>query len=186
MHEKLASSMKKLALSLLTVALTLPVAFAGPTGYGKTFKEIVVIEEDCVFRDYELSIDGFFAGVAAGGPRFHGGVGGGTGLNFFFLRYFGIGAEAWWYDNSGEAEHNFAGTLLFRYPICSLRLAPYALVGGGASLNGRAVGTVQVGGGLEWRFVRHVGLFVDGRAVIPGDSDANTFALMRSGLRFTF
>ena len=40
--------------------------------------------------------------MAAG---FHTGAGGGFGLNFFFLRYFGIGYEAAWYSITAEPQN---------------------------------------------------------------------------------
>lgn len=177
--------MKRALLSIIAIAAFS--AASAVAGDGKSFKEtkVVVEPEVCVFKDYEFSLDAFFAGVVGQGEAFQGGVGGGTGANFFFLKYFGIGAEAWWYGNGGTAEHNITGTFQIRYPICSLRLAPYVLVGGGAHFDGEAKGSVQVGGGVEWRAFDHVGFFADGRGVITGP-DSNTFGLFRTGIRFVF
>lgn len=177
--------MKRLLLSLIGSLAV--VAVSAQAGDGKSFKAIkeVVPEESCVFRDTEFQIDGFFAGVVGQGAAFHGGVGGGTGANFYFLRYFGVGMEAWWYGNDGRAEHNFTGTFQVRYPICAWRIAPYALVGGGAHIDGDIKGSVQVGGGIEWRPLYHVGWFADGRGVIT-ESNSNAFGLFRTGVRFVF
>jgi len=118
------------------------------------------------------------------GSRFSTGSGGGFGLNFFFARYFGIGYEAAWYGNNGTAEHMpLSGNFFLRYPICSLNLAPYAMVGGGAAWDGTTVGFGNVGAGLEYRFTNNIGLFVDGRYFYGGSGNV---ANMRSGLRFAF
>ena len=75
------------------------------------------------------------------------GSGGGFGVNFFFLRYFGIGYEAAWYDNDGTAQHlPVAGNFFLRYPICDWNLAPYVLVGGGGTWDMNGTGYGNVGG----------------------------------------
>lgn len=105
------------------------------------------------------------------------------------------------------------GTLTFRYPIKCSRLSPYVWGGGGAIFNGgeedvlfvdnvcgggpcggsahtehkgaqtEAVG--QFGGGLEFRFNRHVGWMNDfSWNVVDGPN--NNFGMVRSGLTFSF
>lgn len=164
------------------------VAAITPTQAGidaKTFKQEVVYVEDCRFRDMEFQLDMFYTGfIGSQGSRFNTGSGGGFGLNFFFARYFGIGYEAAWYDNGGTAEHMpLSGNFFLRYPICSLNLAPYVMVGGGAGWDGTTVGFGNVGAGLEYRFTNNVGLFVDGRYFYGGSGDV---ANVRSGLRLAF
>jgi hypothetical protein len=170
------------ALSLAAGSFT--PAFAGTDS--KTFKDKVVIEaSDCRFRDTEFQIDGFYTGFMGGrGSTFKTGSGGGFGVNFFFARYFGIGYEASWYSNGGTAEHMpLNGNLFFRYPICSLNLAPYVMVGGGVGWDGTVVGYGNVGAGLEYRVTDHVGIFVDSRYFYGGSGNV---ANLRSGLRFAF
>ena len=41
------------------------------------------------------------------------------------------------------------------------------------------------GGGLEYRFNRHVGIFADGRYEVV-DKSRNNFGLIRTGVRFAF
>jgi hypothetical protein len=152
----------------------------------KSFKDEVVIEEtDCRFRDMEFQVDAFYTGFfGSRGSTFQTGSGGGFGFNFFFARYFGIGYEASWYDNGGTVEHMpLNGNLFLRYPICSWNLAPYVMVGGGVGWDGTAVGYGNVGGGLEYRFTDHIGIFVDGRYFYGGSGNV---ANLRSGLRFAF
>jgi hypothetical protein len=170
---------------LLVPALALTVSFANAKEImQKQYK--APIEEECVFRDYEFQLSGFIAGLAACRNRtIPPGFGGGLGASYYFLRYFGVGLEAWWTGSRGHyTEQNFSGIFYMRYPICSWYLAPYALIGGGVNCDGRNYGNFQVGGGFEWRPWRHLGFFVDGRAIIP--SRANTFALIRGGINIVF
>lgn len=177
--------MKSLAATLCLLALPLGAASAGTTY--KSFKQSTVVEE-CNFRDFEFQIDGFGAFLA--NPEFetHGrtlntGVGGGTAINFFFFRYFGVGAEALWYGNGGSAEHMINGNAFFRYPICRWNLAPYIMVGGGSGWNHVNVGYATVGGGLEWRFHRNLGLFSDSRAFLGAP---DILGVTRVGFRIAF
>lgn len=179
--------MKSLALTLSAIALTVTTAFAGPYTFDskKVVKEVIV-EDVCNFRDFELQLDGYFAGVAAGrtsGQLINSGVGGGVGLNVIFAKYFGLGAEYTAYSNDGVAEHLIIGNFFLRYPICSLNLAPYAMVGGGAGWDGTSIGYGHVGGGIEWRPLPNVGWFADGRWMYGAPDN---FVLMRTGLRFAF
>lgn len=169
----------------LAVLLTVP-AFAGTDM--KSFKQTTTIEESCNFRDTEFQIDGFGAFLAnpefdTEGRTLNTGVGGGAGLNFFFARYFGVGVEALWYGNGGSAEHMINGNAFFRYPICRWNLAPYVMVGGGSGWDHVNVGYVSVGGGVEWRFHKHIGLFVDGRAFLGAP---DVLGVTRTGIRFAF
>lgn len=174
----------KTILSLLTVAVVaVTPAFAGD---GKSFKSKVVVEEStCKFRDTEFQFDGFYTGfIGTRDSRLHTGSGGGFGFNYFFAKYFGIGYEAAWYSNNGVAEHMpLGGNFFFRYPICSLNLAPYVMVGGGAAWDGFCIGYGNVGAGLEYRVTDHIGLFADGRYFYGGSGNT---ANVRSGLRFSF
>jgi hypothetical protein len=169
--------MKKLLLTTSIVALSLFEAFAGD---GKSFKEVKTVvtpAPPCRFRDMEWQIDGFYS-------AFFGGSGGGFGVNFFFLRYFGIGYEAQWYDNHGTVEHlPIGGNFFVRYPICSLNLAPYVLVGGGGAWDHNGTGYGNVGLGLEYRFTDHIGAFVDGRYFYGGTGNVGN---LRAGMRFAF
>ena len=175
--------MKKLLLTTAIAGLSLCAAFAGD---GKTFKEVKeVVVEDCRFRDMEFQVDGFYTGFfGSRGSKFHTGSGGGFGVNFFFARYFGIGYEAAWYSNNGTAEHlPLGGNFFIRYPICSINLAPYVMVGGGAAWDGTTLGYGNVGGGLEYRLTKNIGIFADGRYYYGGPGNV---ANLRSGIRIAF
>lgn len=182
-NTSLGSCARFAMLGALTIA-SLTSAMAGTES--KSFKDkVAVLPDECRFRDTEFQIDAFYTGfLESGDSRFKTGAGGGFGFNFFFARYFGIGYEAAWYDNGGTVEHMpLGGNLFFRYPICSLNLAPYVMVGGGFGWDGTTIGYGNVGGGLEYRLTNNIGLFVDGRYFYGGTGNV---ANLRSGLRFAF
>lgn len=174
----------------LLSALAIVIVAAGSVQAGddiKSFKKDVVPVDTCRFRDMEFQIDGFYSAFFAGrNSAFRTGSGGGFGLNFFFMKYFGIGYEAQWYSNNGTAENlPLAGNFFIRYPICSWNLAPYIMVGGGGAWSNShdGLGYGNVGGGLEYRFTDHIGLFVDSRYFYGGTGNV---ANLRSGLRIAF
>ncbi len=71
------------------------------------------------------------------------------------------------HDNNNPAQHlPLAGNFFVRYPICSLNLAPYAMVGGSGTWNGHGTGYGNVGAGVEYRFTDNIGVFVDGRYLL--------------------
>ncbi len=101
------------------------------------------------------------------------------------------------------------GTITVRYPIRCSRLSPYVWAGAGAIFNGgerdilfvdnskptlgaitghtggqtQAVG--QFGGGLEFRFTRHIGWMNDFSWMLI-DGPHNNYGMARSGLNFSF
>lgn len=181
--------MKKLTLALLTVAITATGAFAGS---GKTFKEVVtVVTDDCAFRANELQVDAFASALFYNSGR--PGWGGGLGINYFLTEYIGIGLEQGidGRESSGGsssyAEWTTIGNLFLRYPICSLNLAPYGLVGGGAgyAANKSGHGFGHVGGGLEYRVTDNIGLFSDARYAYSSE-EPKTAVIGRAGVRFAF
>ena len=177
--------MKKLSLTIIMAVAVVGSAFAGTET--KTFKDKVVIEPTCVFRDMEFQIDAFYSGyIGSKHSTLHTGSGGGLGLNFFFARYFGVGWEGSVYDNAGTASWlPLNGNVFFRYPICSWHLAPYVMVGGGADFqrDRKVIGFGDVGAGLEYRITNNIGLFSDGRYYFGGSGNV---ANIRGGVRFAF
>lgn len=176
--------MKTILYLSTAVLLTASSLFAGD---GKTFKDKVVVETpDCKFRDMEFQIDTFYTGIIGSrGSALGTGSGGGIGLNFFFAKYFGIGWEGSVYSNQGTASFMpLNGNFFIRYPICSLNLAPYIMVGGGANFEkNRSLGYGNVGVGLEYRLTNNIGLFSDGRYYYGGSGNV---ANVRGGVRFAF
>ncbi|MCX6974564.1 MAG: hypothetical protein NTZ94_09775 [Verrucomicrobia bacterium] len=176
--------MKKLTVALLAVAVTVTGAFAGTSA--KTFKETVAPVSECKFRDQELQVDAF--GLGAFFDEGQPGWGGGLGVNYFFTKFIGIGLEQDLFGrDKNTTEWATAGNIFLRLPICSLNLAPYALVGGGAAYGGNRPGHGfgHVGGGLEYRVTNNIGLFSDARYVYSSVDPQNAVAV-RAGLRFAF
>lgn len=201
--------MKKYIITGIMTAIAATSAFAGTV---VSSKEVVAIEDPCLFRDQELQLDLFGLGDFYRGSTNMSGRpawGGGIGVNYFFSRYFGIGLEQGVYgrnSGSGAQANDFGytryatiGNLFVRYPICSMNLAPYLMVGGGANYGNVGGGYVaspnrlagqgfgHVGGGLEYRVTENIGLFSDARYLFSGVSGLPNNQLMwRYGLRFAF
>jgi hypothetical protein len=172
------------------------------------------------FGAFYRSAEGNFAGSLTGTGRnsrqFSGRPGWGVGLgaSYFFQRFVGIGVEQ---DLFGRTDGGFRrgdfgyvrwatiGNLFLRYPIEAWRIAPYAMVGGGAMYGNTPNNTVNggrgrqanyrlsgqgfghVGGGLDYRIMRNVGIFSDLRYVFSGvDGLPNSQMLWRFGVRLAF
>ena len=108
----------------------------------------------------------------------------GTGLSYFFHRNLGIEAYTYtesthhnWFDNVG-------GDLIARFPILESGVAPYVFGGGGRQLDPLYQWYWDAGGGIEWRFAPHVGMFVDARYVWADKT--KDYGLGRLGLKFGF
>jgi len=71
-----------------------------------------------------------------------------------------------------------------RVPIFNTGIAPYVFGGAGHQFDLVQQTFGQAGGGIEFRFVRHIGLFVDARAVFP--EKTKTYGEARAGLRISF
>jgi hypothetical protein len=207
--------MKKYIITGVMAAVAATSAFAGTT---TASKEVAPVEAPCLFRDNEFQIDAFGLGdFYRGGADISGrpAWGGGLGLNYFFSRFIGIGIEQDLYGRNSKGNRSVGsndfgytrwatiGNLFLRYPICSMNLAPYIMLGGGANYgnvgggyvnypNSRAnrlagQGFGHVGGGLEYRVTETIGLFSDARYLYSGVTGLNNSQLMwRYGLRFAF
>lgn len=146
-----------------------------------------------LFRANEMSVDIF--GTLSYGQKVidnpslkrvnnngHGGVG--VGLNYFFTRILGVGADAYSENTRSTFVDNVSGNLILRLPIEAIHLAPYIYGGGGYQFEHIQRSFAQFGGGLDFRFTKSIGLFVDGRYVMT-DGIPN-FGLARAGVRFAF
>jgi hypothetical protein len=114
----------------------------------------------------------------------HGRLGAGADIEYFFNRYIGIEGEAWTENTGLHFVDDAGGNLVFRLPIGHTGLAPYAFGGGGHSFDPVSATYGDFGAGLEFRFCQHVGVFVDGRYVVP--DRLGNYGLGRAGLRFSF
>ena len=109
----------------------------------------------------------------------------GTALSYFFCRYAGI--EGYAYSESTGGDHfvdNVGGDLIARWPIGHSGFAPYVFGGGARQLDPVIQWTWDAGGGLEWRFAPHVGIFADARFVWADDT--KDYGLGRLGIKFGF
>ncbi|WP_150107188.1 outer membrane beta-barrel protein [Pedosphaera parvula] len=113
--------------------------------------------------------------------------GGGVGANYFFTRYVGIGADTSFQDGASDFVDHVGGNLILRLPIEYIRSAPYIFGGGGFKFDPRDQWFYNAGGGWEFRFNPHLGLFADGRFVwlTRNTTDRNEL-LLRTGLRVAF
>src|SRR5437763_17184498 len=105
--------MKKLTTTLLASIALAATSFAGHemVSSGKDFKASKEIAPTYCFNAGELQFDVFGAyqvgeGPDRSGPIHDHGWGGGIGVNYFFTRHLGIGAEGYWI----AAEHNAAAS----------------------------------------------------------------------------
>ena len=178
--------MKKLTVSLLTSLLVLGTSFAGPVM--KSCKDKVVVAPEPFFKDQELQVDlfGSYSDFRSG-SKYSDGFGGGLGVNYYFMKYVGIGVDGNVLDGGANGVWNTTGSLLLRYPIelTNLGIAPYAILGGGVQMDGTTSGTYHAGGGLEFRIIKQkLGLYTEGRYTWA--SQNNDSAQVRAGVRFVF
>jgi hypothetical protein len=145
------------------------------------------------YRCNELSLDGF--GSASLGEytlehpsdrrvRRNTRFGAGAGINYFFTRYIGIGGDAYSENTTGPFVDSASGSLILRVPLGQSGFAPYVFGGGGYEFDMAKKGFVQAGGGMEYRFTRHVGVFLDARGVLP--HEVKSYGVGRLGLRLVF
>jgi hypothetical protein len=209
--------MKIPCIALVALIFTTAFSFAGPaSAHFRSDKKAVVPRAEELYRAREIQIDVFAAyGVGRVDARdgtevipppltapnlpariadftrhADHGWGGGIGLNYFFTRNWGVGAEGYWLD-ADTTVHAVLGDLIYRYPFefdCKdgkrWGLAPYGMLSGGGQFDGRAAGLFGLGGGLEARWCPEGAVFTDGRWILH-DKDVN-YGLFRMGVRFIF
>lgn len=177
------NNMKKIASLILSAALA-STAFAGPATSGKGGKMVTPPAPSCTWFDPGLKLGVFGGGFIPIDDDFNGGdaLGGGVLAEYFFCKNFGIevGYGAYATDST---EHLFDASLVARYPIESLCIAPYLLVGGGLTTNGSTDGNYHVGGGIEAHLTNNMGIFADGKYHFE-ENDKSDFVLVRVGLKF--
>ncbi len=110
--------------------------------------------------------------------------GGGLGLTYFFTRYVGLGADT--YIEEWKWPYRVNGSVILRLPLPQQfsKLAVYGFGGGGRQFKDVPQFTWHGGGGLEYKFCSHLGLFADAREVFP-DKTAS-FTLVRAGVNIGF
>ncbi|MDB6173457.1 MAG: hypothetical protein JWL59_2768 [Chthoniobacteraceae bacterium] len=178
--------MKNIALSLAAGLALASSAFAGTEVSHKDFKGTPPMAEPC-FRDTEFQLDLFGTYTdSRHSSRYSDGFGGGLAVNYFFMRYIGIGVDGNVFDGNANGVWDVTSHLIARYPIegGSFCFAPYAFAGGGVETDGTTSGTYHAGGGLEWRATHQFGIFAEGRYTWAAQN--NDAAQARLGVRFAF
>jgi hypothetical protein len=112
--------------------------------------------------------------------------GAGAGINYFITKYVGIGASAYSENTSGTFIDNVSGNLILRLPLGQSGFAPYVFGGGGHQFDGAKLWFGQAGAGIEYRFTRNIGAFLDACAGWPNETKYYDYGVARLGLRFAF
>lgn len=106
-------------------------------------------------------------------------LGGGLLGEYFFTENIGLQGSYGVYATSKE-HHAFDASLVLRAPIKSLCIAPYALVGGGYSVNSTSEGNFHAGGGIDIRLANCTGIFADGAYHWANEGD---YTIVRLGVK---
>ncbi len=128
------------------------------------------------------NFDVFGAAIFEGGNN---DLGGGVGWSYFFNRNIGLDLNYSVFATPSQ-HHEIDGNLIFRAPIDSLCIAPYALIGGGFATNGTSRGNFDVGGGLDIRIpsASCLGIFAEGAYHFAAEQ--SDYTTVRLGLRIPF
>jgi hypothetical protein len=179
--------MKKIVFSALACLTLAGSAFAGHEMVRSSGKESKAVAPEPCFRDHELQLDVFASYTATQGGGYSDGFGGGLAVNYFFTRMIGVGIDGNVFDGEVNGVWDTTARVIVRFPIENgICIAPYLFGGGGAEADGELVGTLHVGGGLEWRASHNLGIFTEGRYTWADGSSDNDAAQARLGVRFVF
>lgn len=147
----------------------------------------------CAYKANELNFSFFGTGTVGddtlrrpSGDRIKrdGRLGAGLGIQYFPHRNIGLEAEGYTENTGHHFVDNVDLNLILRFPLWNSGVAPYLIGGAGRQIDPIYQWTFNMGGGVEWRFSPHVGIFVDGRYVIADETDE--YGLGRAGLRVGF
>ncbi len=118
--------------------------------------------------------------------------GGGAGVNYFFTRELGLGAD---FNMSAKRDtelpmfDDVVGNVFLRFPLGNSGLAPYAIGSGGRTIGGGGAPWAWVYGGgvgLEYRWSPTMGIFSDARFFWNDKATEYNRLLIRAGLRVVF
>jgi hypothetical protein len=164
------------------------IAQADPTNY---VSQVDTVEH--VFLAHETTLD-LFGSLSVGQETIdnlsrervedNGRLGAGVGLNHFVSRHVGVGLDAYTENTQHSFVDNASANLIIRFPFDSVHLAPYAFGGAGYQFDPTGLWFGQAGGGLDVRFTKKLGLFVDARYVFTDETQ--NFGVGRLGLRIGF
>jgi hypothetical protein len=155
--------------------------------------EIASNDQGELYRANELSVDAFASGslgkysidhLTGQRVRHDTQLGAGLGINYFFTRNIGIGADAYSENTTGSLVDSASANLILRLPLGKSGFAPYVFGGGGFHFEDIRTQFAQAGVGMEYRFCPHMGVFIDARGVLPDHTP--DYGVARLGLRFAF
>ena len=181
----------KLTTALTIIGMGIGTAVAGPMGSpapsakGKTVEIEPLPPTGCAcFEPCKLEVSAFYSYTWSDADALDAESGGGVSFGYFYNKY--LGTRLTYNAIGSKPHHDISASLVARYPIESICLAPYALAGGGVLTNGSTGGSAHLGGGLEYKIesANCLGIFVEGRYTWEDDSDGYTNVM--TGLRFSF
>jgi len=160
--------MKTSRIIAATIGLGLTSAFAGPVGgpaKGPLAPPAPAPAPYCTAFDGDKLELGLYGSYYFGSNDLvddNGAIG--ISAAYFFTEFIGIQASYSLVFSSPEL-HDLAGSVVARYPIKDICLAPYVYGGGGYADNTTGQATGHIGTGLDWRFDDNhgMGVFVDYR-----------------------
>jgi hypothetical protein len=114
----------------------------------------------------------------------NGNLGLGAGVSYFFTRHIGVEGFGFTESTSDHLVDQLNGDLIVRLPLGPTGLAIYGLGGGGRQFDPETQWTLDLGGGVEWRFTDRLGVFADARYVWADET--RDYGLGRVGLRIGF
>jgi len=114
--------------------------------------------------------------------------GGGAGLNYFFTRELGLGAD---FNISSKPDDlnlvdQVTGNFIARLPLGNSGVAPYLIGSGGRGMSPNWDWVYGGGVGMEMRLNPTTGLFSDARFLWSDRSTADNRLLIRAGVRLAF
>jgi hypothetical protein len=138
------------------------------------------------YHDHEWSLD--TAGVVSSSDRENfttrNSIGIGVGVNYFIMRYFGVGADT--YIDHFDWPNHLDFSAIGRYPITDTGIAPYVIGGFGRQFHDVPMWTGDIGLGVEYRWNAATGVFFDVRECFSSSSSVSDFSVWRLGLRIRF
>lgn len=141
------------------------------------------------YRANEFAVSTFATYQAAGQQTGDSEWGAGIQADFFVTKNLGVSlATSKDRFDSGAFFQNLSIGPVIRLPIKDTGVAPYAIGGIGFDFDHQNDRFYYAGGGVEYRFTKHLGVFADGqyrwRDYLGGGDSGQT--LVRSGLRWAF
>jgi hypothetical protein len=179
--------MKRQSLATLFVAVGLSAASAGPATPSPT---VAIGDLPPVCDCFDLGgsgIDLFGIYIEPdGNGLLEDGFGGGVGFTHFRNSYLGFSTGVYWWDEGEEVSTSVSGSIILRYPVRSLCIAPYGIGGVTGHLDSLNQFSWHLGGGVEFRIPAFdaVGFFVD--ATYNWADDTEDFGIFRVGTRYNF